>query len=763
MRRSHHINCILLAWASLHPAILPAQDLSGKTAGMPNLLEQRSAFVHLTFQQPEYAAGDTSFFRADLVQRGTWLPVRGAHIINLRLLDNGNNEVTDVRVLTTDGAGVGYLVLPGDRKPGIYTLQAFTDEMILNKDTASFLQLPFLITGREKIALRAIDKVLIRPEGNHFVAGVPNRIVVQSTTPFVGDVVDSDGNILTAGLSSDKSGWANFTLSPDAGKKYFLRIDKSMHLLQEPEVDGVAVEILPQNDAGHYLLKANAPKTGIWFGQNVQVVVWSGGAAQTVGKITPGASVPLAFKVLSEGINRLTLISDKGELIAERLFYNPIARSVEVDASMQGLPGTREVVPVDIVVRDEQGMPVNGAFSISVYSDEMFADDDGDDALHTFQIGLQSELGVPGNDAPVESGLWNDYLVVHYKETIHRKATRLKASPYYFKAKVFYAESRLPVPDSTMVTFYLNRYDVIFMVPVREGSIEFPLFMNFGDDEVYYRVTFEGKTTDGVRVVPDSQPTVVPPEWNGVALDEVDHYGDFAGVRKKVDQSYSFYDENQKMEDADEGISEDWNVDSSVDLEKFIPFADVAETLKEVIPAVNVRRQDGQSNIRVFMKETAQFSSEPPVFIIDGTMTDSAAYLLSLDPKKLSRIGVIRSAKKMARYGAIGKGGIIMVESKGRVYHDEVPRSSHMFHVTGIQKPVAFSSPAQSADPLSRVPDLRPVLYWDPTLVLKNGKASIICHTSDLSGKFKIRIAGFSDKGVFIRADTTFEVKFSKP
>ena len=55
-------------------------------------------------------------------------------------------------------------------------------------------------------------------------------------------------------------------------------------------------------------------------------------------------------------------------------------------------------------------------------------------------------------------------------------------------------------------------------------------------------------------------------------------------------------------------------------------------------------------------------------------------------------------------------------------------------------------------------PDYRTALYWNPSIKIKNGKASFDFYTSDERGDFIIYTEGISNSGKIIKHQYSFEV-----
>jgi hypothetical protein len=91
------------------------------------LKEYYSESIHLTFNQPKYAAGDTIYFTGILLDRKKHKLIGGRRIGNVFLADKSGNILHE-RILFRDGLCNGHLVVPIKMTPGLHRVVAFTDD-----------------------------------------------------------------------------------------------------------------------------------------------------------------------------------------------------------------------------------------------------------------------------------------------------------------------------------------------------------------------------------------------------------------------------------------------------------------------------------------------------------------------------------------------------------------------------------------------------------------------------------------------------------
>jgi hypothetical protein len=317
-----------------------------------------------------------------------------------------------------------------------------------------------------------------------------------------------------------------------------------------------------------------------------------------------------------------------------------------------------------------------------------------------------------------------------------------------------------PVPNTSLITFYLHRSDFIYSVNTnKDGYFTFPLFKEFENEEIFYSVSHNGiSLVDATLSLVDySLPSVAR---NGGALASGSNpYGTYTYEREIIVDSYKHYLVKRSENITRVGDSDDWSAEIVVEMDKYEPFKSMTEVFVNVVPMVRYKKTKTGEMLRVFLQKSAMLATESPVFVVDGIMTDNFEYVMSLNPTLLERIGVLRSEYELARYGDLGVHGIIFIETSIPDHSRILPRTSRTINVTGISsfgkvKANQFFSFSIRDE---RVPDLRPVLYWysgKPT----NERLNLKFATSDDVGRYILQIYIVDQNGVLHTASSAFQV-----
>lgn len=196
-------------------------------------------------------------------------------------------------------------------------------------------------------------------------------------------------------------------------------------------------------------------------------------------------------------------------------------------------------------------------------------------------------------------------------------------------------------------------------------------------------------------------------------------------------------------------------------LDDYTRFKTVKETFIEVVTLAGVRSEDGVSKFVVFdaydPDRMAQFSSLPPLVLMDGMLIQDATEVLDYSP---SNIKSIRVVSKAYRYGMKLYSGIIAITTtKG----DFKPRLKGDFITTfpmqSLEPTKQIKALDYTSNSLQRIPDYRNQLYWEPSLTIDSDSVSSSFYTSDVTGTFEVVLEGYSNEGTYVYTTNYFTVE----
>lgn len=383
-------------------------QFAGNMLTYNNNFTQEKVYLHL--DNNGYIAGEKLWFKAYVFKASSLLPTDMSKVLYVDLL-NPDGQLMERKTLKVDnGRTYGDFELdPVLFHPGYYELRAYTRAMLnwdeayiysrvlpiygVPEDTVNFTGLtmpyhdyakhgddlirstpePLLAPGTQK----SKDLLLtFYPEGGNITSGIASRVAYKLTDkdgiPVDGkvNICSTSGNVV---VESDvlHDGMGIFTLPAEWQGGYALANVDGFELarfsIPEPRQEGCDISASCNREEGLNIALRSSPGME---GRTLGLSVTCRGTLlyfNTV-DIKKENSINIAYDKLRDGIAQITLFTDEGEVLSERLVWvEPhkaparmvIRQNEEVYAPYQP-------VVLDISLTDSEGSPLQADFSIAV-------------------------------------------------------------------------------------------------------------------------------------------------------------------------------------------------------------------------------------------------------------------------------------------------------------------------------------------------------------------------------------------------------------
>lgn len=296
-----------------------------------NYLQEK---VYLLFDKEEYVAGDPIHFKSfvfDGYERSTI-----SNTLYVELYDQNKNLIDKKTILLENGQADGSLTTKASLKENVYFVRAYTSWMANFEDKWHFLKaVPiYNAESQEKLDLD-IDNTWTAEafaEGGTFIADIPTKIAVrfytspQNTSKWSAYVIDqSDPNIKLTNVQILDQNIGIFNLIPKSGKSYQVVVqDESgnSQTINLPNVaeSGINLHIKNEKDGIVYQLTSSKLKDGL---KNHHIIVMQGNK-QVYKAILPTNSSQIKSiipknAVENSGILQIYVFDYNENLVAQRL------------------------------------------------------------------------------------------------------------------------------------------------------------------------------------------------------------------------------------------------------------------------------------------------------------------------------------------------------------------------------------------------------------------------------------------------------------
>ena len=337
---------------------------------------QEKLYVHT--DKEHYLAGDTVWLRAHCVDARSHRPVAESRYVYVELHDGEGKLARRVKLLARDGRYAGYLPLPADAG-GDYALVAYTLFMA-NQGSDYFFKKPISVVplrpdakvgARTERRIGAFD-VQFFPEGGYLIDDIRCRVAFKAladdglSVEVEGVIRNARGEVVDS-IRSLHAGMGCAAFTPRDGERYYAECSIPsgqtrrfelpaadndacvLRVLSEEErftVQVLARRPLPEGLSLALLCRGNLLYLEAWEPQRPALVFEREGI--------PG------------GVLQLLLLDAEGNALSERLLFNRNEERARVSLAAAGERAPRRKQTLTVEVRNPDGSPAEGDFSLAV-------------------------------------------------------------------------------------------------------------------------------------------------------------------------------------------------------------------------------------------------------------------------------------------------------------------------------------------------------------------------------------------------------------
>ena len=761
--------------------------------------------LYLQMDKPYYSAGEKLWFRAYMVHSTTHAPLMLSRYIYIELL-NAHNEVILRKKIrpTDDGLFFGQINLSTELAQGWYSVRAYTNFMRNLDENYFFRQRIYIGNSLKGLTGVSIDQnngsynsdlstatvkkaafdVQFFPEGGHLIAGNLQVVGFKSVNTnglgedITGRLVDNQNKeILT--FKSSHLGMGEIAFVPEAGKSYSAICE---------DFKGQKLTFsLPTASTEHYALcvKQNANMMDVSIltpnaaprADTLYLIGVMRGWPLFQSTVAPNdKNLNMSKAGLNSGVAQILLLNGKREILSERLIYISGKDKADLKLTLDKANYVkRGDVHAAVLLKDSQGKPIEGNFSVSVTDDNDVKIDPNETTIESYLL-LQSEL--KGN---IENP--NYYFRAENKSAAYELDMLMLTQGWkrYDVAAVLAGKSnpsmRYPVEQGPMISGKVQNF------PARRGlpknNVSIIIRNHFGmattDNKGYFSYMYpEIPDSTSLTLQADKKPgsfielVVYPDSFPKVGLsclypDDLRQSMAMKNFLKKSRDKY-YYEKGMmsvtlkdvvvtaKKEDKSKTIREDrgamYNNPSYSISEEDMKNANSLMNVLARIPGVMITGNGTGITMR----------NATPLIMVDN-MEYSIDELQSINVDDVKLIDVLKEPTETMMYGNGASNGVICIYLRrgGEDKKDEPQepsRNQAKVYPLGYSLPAAFYVPKyqMEANRVDPIPDLRTTIFWKPNVKSNaQGEADIFFYTADTPGTYTITAEGVSDQGEIIR------------
>ncbi len=205
---------------------------------------------------------------------------------------------------------------------------------------------------------------------------------------------------------------------------------------------------------------------------------------------------------------------------------------------------------------------------------------------------------------------------------------------------------------------------------------------------------------------------------------------------------------------------------SSYEVDAFNPYEGMEDFIKNAVPPLRMRTKRTKpfdpdnptydKSFKLYIPNDFTLTRDnrikkPPLLQVNEFFTYNNNAVLALNWNNISRLDIYNRLLTLPdQFGPIGEFGVISFITRDGKTPTNISHTHNNVDIVGYYSPRIFNlTNLDNQGPMdSKIPDFRPVFYWNPSITLDGGKAfPLDLYINDKPGTYLIQIEGIWDNG----------------
>ncbi|MBP1637345.1 MAG: hypothetical protein H6Q18_134 [Bacteroidetes bacterium] len=181
-------------------------------------------------------------------------------------------------------------------------------------------------------------------------------------------------------------------------------------------------------------------------------------------------------------------------------------------------------------------------------------------------------------------------------------------------------------------------------------------------------------------------------------------------------------------------------------LSDYASLNDFNEIVVELLPQVNIHKENGKYKISVLNGSQKMLSNSDIAIFLDGVYVDDVNKIMKLGSDQITKIDVLNTERVI---GNFEYRGVISIITKSNEMMRTMP-APYSLRIKNNKTSSFKNYKMDNLDSITKknIPDFKQLLYWNPNLETKeNERTDFEFYTSDNEGNFIINLEGITDEG----------------
>lgn len=762
-----------------------------------NLVLYEKVYLHV--DRDFYSPGDSVWFKSYLVNGQNNELILGYKNIYVQLISDSGNVVINKLLLSQDGIAFGDFQLPDSISDGTYTIRAYTkylenfgEECFFYKKIAvSKLKNSLLLEEKTVETKAAKIDVSFLPESGCLIENSINSVAfkaIDETGKGVavrGKIIDESGKDIVS-FNTSYMGMGKFVLTPQEGKTYYATVEEYPEFsfqFEPAKADGIGLSYIPGKN---YIAFALTRNIEIRESQEFVLRVSHKGVElfNTNVSFNNYQQIVRLYKWLfPTGISKITLVNSKNIIVAERLIFVKNKSAIQLSLNNKEYK-TRENVELNVISLLSEDDTILSTLSVSVVHEDYISSNGVNQTIESYLL-LDSELK---GSIESPSSFFIDDATISSNEKLDLLMLVNGWRNYYWDTLKSYKKYELTNWIDAGLSIKGKVKKLWGKKPVVGGEVTLGLM----GDGFFHKETFTNEygffNFEHIYIVDSSRIMIKANTKRGSQLTKIDLFPQLifdtlpkTSFVSNITVPVKFYRANyfKKL------MEQEYTVKQGE-----ILLGEVEVTAKKRVDDNNIRIYGEADNVLVLSDldrnsydiysylhgkvagivcstndnvKSISIRGSGVIYYLNGIQVEKKT-IDFIPMNEIDKIEIIKSAGKLSLFGMgdnipsnpsnpPGFGGVVAIytrqgnsgnnQSIKPIVHGRISPQFSGFH-----KSSEFYSPKYTYininDPK---PDYRPTLFWEPNLVVENGKAKINFYTSDNLARYRIIVEGISKNG----------------
>ena len=733
--------------------------------------EQERLFVSLS--SSFYYPGESIYFKTILYGSNMKIKTDGSSFFYIQLMNKTGEKIGNYLFKLENGECSGKIKIADTLPSGIYKFKVYTKWM-KNYGLDNNFERPFLVISYQNnsggiIANSDSMPVHFYPEGGILVAGLMNKMLLKVNS-FLTDkyslvaIVDEQGDtVQKSGIDPDGYGLLN--IKPGLHKSYFAVLngtDNKKLKVKLPVIQNLNYKMSVSVDSAY--VKVNIISTfQNDFDQPIYFSVLSGECQFSFQKNIELQSgqcfLSINKKAFAKGINQLLLMNDDSILCTRVIYIKPTVQN-EPEVILKDTLTTREeaIVNINYSLSKPENAQKNLIVSINEYTD--YIENKLFDELNYYNyLDLYSSVNNPG-ELPFFSISENEK---HINECL-LACPRTNIFQYIFDSKKLIKYRRekegitlsgriisnltnSPIADACVLLSYPDTIAHIdYAFTNSEGEFCFNLNEKLCNRQIFLVVKDYPRKNNLIRIEIDDKFESIQCNISHIKYNE----NEFSGIietHKNIALTYKVFSKKLENNEISNSLMPQVSskehfygkADQIIIPAEYDYLPDIYEINRNLIFGVRLDSTNGFYSIRLYDPITKIHSPNQALLLLNNIPYPSLKNISSLNTLFIRKIEI---KNPTLYYDNFDINGIMAIYTK------TLSKVEPYYSYCVTEIPLMYGDKIKINDTLlenTTYPDLRHNIYWNPNLKELQAKLQINFKTSDIKGKYWLKVLAISN------------------